>query len=403
MMQTRLKKSTRLKSAAIVISGGVLGFAGLCTYSGQERFYREILMPSLRVIDAEKAHELSIKMASWGIVPRNKYVDPESLKTKVWGREFSNPVGVAAGFDKHADGMSGLLKMGFGFVEIGSVTPEPQPGNPKPRVFRLLQDRAIINRYGFNSVGHEAVYQSLSAWRNKSKGKTGLLGINLGKNKESTDAVGDYVKGVKKLGPLADYIVINISSPNTPGLRKMQGKQQLQELIEKVLEARNHLQQPTKPIVLIKIAPDLSVTDKEDIASVIMDEKLRVDGLIVSNTTVSRPESLLSPEKTETGGLSGPPLKEMATDTVKDMYKLTQGQLPIIGVGGVSNGDDAYQKIRAGASLVQLYSALAYDGPPVVKRIKKELEQLLRNDGFKTVAEAVGVDSSIDTIEQKTD
>ncbi|XP_041339675.1 dihydroorotate dehydrogenase (quinone), mitochondrial isoform X2 [Pyrgilauda ruficollis] len=276
-------------------------------------------------------------------------------EVRVLGQRFRNPLGLAAGFDKQCEAVDGLYKMGFGFVEVGTVTPKPQEGNPKPRVFRLAEDEAVINRYGFNSHGHVAVERRLRARQEKQIRLTGAgmpLGVNLGKNKSSTDAAADYVAGVRTLGPLADYLVVNVSSPNTPGLRDLQGKAELRDLLS----------------------------------------KLGVDGLIVSNTTVSRPSSLRSRQRTEPGGLSGKPLRELSTQTIREMYALTQGRVPIIGVGGVSSGQDALEKIRAGASLVQLYTALVYHGPPVVGAVKRELEELLREQGFKNVMEAVGAD-----------
>ncbi|KAM4639346.1 dihydroorotate dehydrogenase (quinone), mitochondrial isoform 2-T2 [Amazona ochrocephala] len=357
-------------------------------------------MPALRALPPEAAHRLA--------------------EVQVLGHRFCNPVGLAAGFDKHGEAMDGLYKMGFGFVEVGTVTPEPQEGNPRPRVFRLVEDEAVINRYGFNSHGHAAVERRLRARQDTQLRLTrgGMpLGINLGKNKSSADAAADYVAGVQTLGPLADYLVVNVSSPNTPGLRDLQGKAELQDLLAKVLAARDALPCTQKPAVLVKIAPDLSTQDKQDIASVVCEgtllmrvprgcwpgmgghaphaaapPQLGVDGLIVSNTTVSRPSSLQSRQRSEPGGLSGKPLRELSTQTIRDMYSLTRGQVPIIGVGGVSSGQDALEKIRAGASLVQMYTALVYHGPPVVQAVKQELEELLREQGFRNVMEAVGAD-----------
>jgi len=334
----------------------------------------------------EQAHRISIFLLSHRLLPRSSLKDSDSLKCKVFGREFSNPVGIAAGFDKHGEAVLGLQDIGFGFVEVGSVTPLPQEGNPKPRVFRLSEDEGVINRYGFNSDGHQVVHERIKKLKDKSKLKT-VLGINLGKNKNSVDAIGDYVLGVEKFGELADYLVINVSSPNTPGLRSLQGKEELSSLIQEVIRHRNkHC--PDVPL-LVKIAPDLTSNDKEDIASTVLDSKSRVDGLIVSNTTISR-EGLKSQHSNETGGLSGKPLREKSTQTIYDMYKLTEGKVPIIGVGGVSNGQDAFDKICAGASLVQLYSALVFQGPPVVNRIRRELQEILEKDGINSISEAVG-------------
>ncbi|XP_071508820.1 dihydroorotate dehydrogenase (quinone), mitochondrial-like [Diadema antillarum] len=389
-----LKK--KLQTAATVLGGGSVLFVGIAVANGNEKFYRDFVMPSFRLIDGETSHILAVKTAAWGLVPWSKYKDPPRLASEVMGLPFSNPVGMAGGFDKHAEAMDGLLKMGFGFVEVGSVTPEPQPGNPKPRVFRLPEDKAVINRYGFNSVGHDVVHERLlrrlKQVSDKTQAEKGIVGVNLGKNKTSLDSVQDYVKGVRKLGCFGDFLVINVSSPNTPGLRSMQGRQQLEQLVKQVSAARDILPCSPKPPVVVKISPDLSEKDKEDIAAVVMDKKNGVGGIIVTNTTISRPDTLQGVHKGETGGLSGAPLRELSTATVRDMYKLTKGQLPIIGVGGISNGQHAYEKIRAGASLVQLYTAFAYEGPPLPAKIKRELEELLKRDGFNSVAEAVGAD-----------
>lgn len=387
------KSAKRLKDIAIIVPGAFLTFAGYSIYEGNEKFYREYVMPfTHKFFDAETAHRLAVLAAKYNIVPRKqKTPDSPILSSVVFGREFSNPVGLAAGFDKDGEGVRGLTKIGFGFIEIGSVTPEPQPGNPKPRVFRLKEDKAVINRYGFNSEGHEAVYNRLKD--RVTEQDNCLLGINLGKNKSSTDPISDYTQGVEKFSRLADYLVVNISSPNTPGLRDLQGKQKLQNLLDKVIERRDEME-VRKPL-LVKIAPDLTDRDKEDIAAVVTSRKGYVNGLIISNTTVRRPPSLKNPSKTEEGGLSGPPVRDMSTKTIADMYRLTNGSIPIIGVGGVSSGQEAYKKIRSGASLVQLYTALVYEGPPVVKKIKRELEELLRRDGFKSISEAVGADVNL--------
>ncbi|KAM8945967.1 dihydroorotate dehydrogenase (quinone), mitochondrial [Pelodytes ibericus] len=392
MLAAHVKR--RLKDALIVLGGGGFLFTSYLTINGDERFYRSCLMPTLqRLVPPELAHTLSVRLVALGLLPRIKNHDSEELEVLVLGHRFRNPVGVAAGFDKHGEAVDGLFKMGFGFVEIGSVTPNPQEGNPAPRVFRLPEDQAIINRYGFNSHGVDAVRQRLQKRREKQTLLTagGMpLGINLGKNKTSEDAAADYTRGVQELGPLADYLVINVSSPNTPGLRELQGREQLRHLLAKVVKARNSLQSNHRPALLVKIAPDLSKTDKEDIATVLTE--LGIDGLIVSNTTISRPPTLQDPQSCEAGGLSGAPLRDMATETVREMYSLTAGKIPIIGVGGVSSGLDALEKIRAGASLVQLYTALTYQGPPIVGRVRRELKILLLEQGFSSVSEAVGAD-----------
>ncbi|XP_062869101.1 dihydroorotate dehydrogenase (quinone), mitochondrial [Trichomycterus rosablanca] len=384
----------RLKDAVKILGCGSALFVGYLTANGDERFYETTLMPMLqKLVGAETAHVMAIRFLSLGLVPRSRYQDPASLELNVMGRKFGNPVGIAAGFDKHGEAVDALYRLGFGFVEVGTVTPRPQEGNPKPRVFRLETDRAVINRYGFNSCGLHAVGERLQTRQSvqaelTKEGK--LLGINLGKNKLSTDAVADYLEGVRTLGPFADYLVVNVSSPNTPGLRDLQGKKELRHLLDKVLKERDLLQGTSRPPVLVKIAPDLSQKDKQDIAEVVTE--LGVDGLIISNTTVSRPETLQDANRNETGGLSGQPLKELATQTVREMYTLTKGKVPIVGVGGVASGQDALDKICAGASLVQLYTALIYQGPPVVTKIKRELNDLLMARGFSSISEAVGAD-----------
>jgi len=375
----------KVKQFVSLAATGSIAFSGICVYKQDEDFFRG-LMKYLHIVDAEQAHKISIFLLSKRILPRSRLEDSDSLKCKVFGREFLNPVGIAAGFDKHGEAVLGLQDIGFGFVEVGSVTPLPQEGNPKPRVFRLSEDEGVINRYGFNSDGHQAVHERIKMLRDDSKIKT-VLGINLGKNKSSLDAIGDYVLGVQKFGELADYLVINVSSPNTPGLRSLQGKEELSSLIQEVIRNRDkHC--PGVPL-LVKIAPDLTSNDKEDIASTVLDSKSRVDGLIVSNTTISR-EGLKSPHSIEIGGLSGKPLREKATETIFDMYKLTEGKVPIIGVGGVSNGQDAFDKICAGASLVQLYSAIVFQGPPVVNKIRRELQEILEKKGIPNISKAVG-------------
>ncbi|KAG9352467.1 hypothetical protein JZ751_020881 [Albula glossodonta] len=322
----------RVKEAIKVLSSGGFLFVSYLTAVGDERFYANQLMPALqRIVGPETAHVMSIRLISMGLVPRSRYQDPASL---------------------HAEAVDGLYRMGFGFVEVGTVTPLAQEGNPKPRVFRLPTDQAVINRYGFNSCGHAVVQERLKARAAVQSELTqaGLpLGINLGKNKLSQDASADFSEGVRTLGPLADYLVVNVSSPNTPGLRDLQGKKELHCLLDKVLKERDALKSERRPPVLVKIAPDLTLQDKQDIADVI--NELRVDGVIVSNTTVSRPDSLKDPNQVEKGGLSGLPLRELATNTVREMYCLTKGKVPIIGAGGVASGQDALDKIRAGASL----------------------------------------------------
>ena len=347
-----------------------------------------LLRPILFRLDPETAHDAAIWALSNGLVPSAACADPDPiLKTRHWGRCFATPIGLAAGFDKNAQAVDALLAQGFGFVEIGSVTPRPQPGNPKPRLFRLSQDQAVINRMGFNNDGIAVVADRL-AQRKKLGAHPGPVGVNLGKNKTTQDAARDYEAGVMSLGPLADYLVVNVSSPNTPGLRDLQGRDALQALLTRVLEARNGVA-PDVP-VLLKVAPDLSEDDKSDIAHVVL--QTGIDGMIISNTTLARPDHLSSADRGETGGLSGAPLLDKATRILSDFYRLTDARVPLIGVGGVSSGKQAYAKIRAGASLVQLYSALVYQGPGLARRIADDVAILLREDGYASLEAAIGAD-----------
>ncbi|MBS0540075.1 MAG: quinone-dependent dihydroorotate dehydrogenase [Proteobacteria bacterium] len=332
-------------------------------------------------IDAEAAHGLAIRALKSGIVPRDRRADPEVLGVEVWGRRLPNPVGLAAGFDKNAEVPDAMLDTGFGLVEIGSVTPRPQPGNPRPRLFRLPEDRGVINRMGFNGEGLGAARTRLAA-----RTRRGFVGVNVGANKDSEDRTADYVTGASALAAYADYLVCNVSSPNTPGLRSLQGREQLRDLLKRVQDAI-----AAKPVpLLVKIAPDATDDDLDDIVTVCRD--LRMDGIIVGNTTVSRPPSLRSSRKDETGGLSGAPLMPLSTEVLRKTARRVERQFPLVGVGGIASGADAYAKIRAGATLVQLYSAMVYDGPPLVRRIKDELAALLRRDGFASVGDAVGAD-----------
>ncbi len=336
----------------------------------------------LRLLPAETAHRLSLRLLA--AAPRallGGVADDPILASRLFGLDFPNPLGLAAGYDKNAEAFAPALALGFGFVEIGSVTPRAQPGNPKPRLFRLGEDRAVINRMGFNNDGLDAVAARLA----RRQGH-GIIGANLGKNKDSADAGADYTAGVRALAPHADYLVINVSSPNTPGLRALQGREPLAALIAAVRAARNG----NRPPLLLKIAPDLTESDKQDIAEVALSSGL--DGLIVSNTTIARPDSLRSAAKGETGGLSGRPLFAPSTALLADMYRLTKGKLPLIGVGGIASAEDAYAKIRAGASLLQIYTALVYEGAGLIGRIKAGLAAKLRADGFTSLAQAVGAD-----------
>lgn len=308
----------------------------------------------------------------------------EILKQTLCGLTFENPVGLAPGFDKNAEAIAGLQHQGFGFLELGTVTPRPQEGNPKPRIFRLVQDEAVINRLGFNNKGLEVYCHNL-----QSAPRSLPLGANIGKNKDTLEALDDYLPCLEAVAPLADYVTINISSPNTAGLRDLQERTQLEKLLKGLIEKRDSFSKRVP--LFLKIAPDLSMDDKKDIAHIAMD--LQIDALIISNTTVDRPLSLRSPHRQEKGGLSGKPLFSPSTAALAEIYGYTQGKIPLIGVGGISSGLDAYQKIRAGASLVQLYSALVYQGFDLVTRINRDLAGLLAQDGFTSISDAVGIES----------
>ncbi|KAJ3105335.1 Dihydroorotate dehydrogenase (quinone), mitochondrial [Phlyctochytrium planicorne] len=394
--------------------------------------WRELIMPAIHLtMDPEDAHVVSIWLAKVGLVPREK-VEPgrneDLLGVELWGKKISNPIGLAAGYDKHAEAIDALYNFGFGLVEIGSVTPEPQPGNPKPRMFRLPEDRAVINRYGFNSLGHKSAegrlrsrirsfWQSVSEVDKKSGKVAGpvpaeveafvlappkglprslregrLLGVNLGKNKTSAaESNEDYVKGVERLGAYADYIVVNVSSPNTPGLRALQRREPMLKLLQDVKEARDK-NLPHKPPLVVKIAPDMTNEELEDIAAVVKTSGF--DGVIISNTTITRPSTIKSDPKIrrEFGGLSGAPLLPLSLSKVRKFYELSKGEIPIIGCGGIRTADDALAFAKAGASIVQLYTGLAFDGPGIVSDIKEGVAEQLRKEGKRwrdTVPEGV--------------
>lgn len=345
----------------------------------------QLAWPLIRHLGPEQAHGLAVCALEMGLVPVPSKVDDDVLRVRLWDMDFPNPLGLAAGFDKDARVYDQMLCQGFGFVEVGSITPRPQPGNAKPRLFRLESDGGVINRMGFNSEGHEA-----SARRMKKRDrKRGIVGVNLGKNKDTEDAAADYEIGARTFGPLADFLVVNVSSPNTPGLRALQGPEPLRDLLVRTKAALNEATQGghTPPLVL-KIAPDLTDEDKADIAHVCMD--VGVDGLIVTNTTLARPETLTSVHKGESGGLSGRPLYEASTRVLGEMYAETKGKMVLIGVGGIEDGMGAYKKILAGASLVELYSAMVYQGPALAARVNRELAEILKAEGFASVLHAVG-------------
>jgi dihydroorotate dehydrogenase len=332
--------------------------------------------PILFTLDPERAHGLAI--AALRPMPRHPAPLGGPLETTVAGLTFPNPLGMAAGFDKDAEVPDALLGQGFGLVEVGSITPRPQAGNPKPRLFRLAQDKAVINRMGFNNCGAPAAAARLAA-----RERRGIVGINIGANKDSADRIADYAQMTRVMAPLADYLAVNISSPNTPGLRALQDAGALIDLLDAVFNALGSDDTP----VFLKVAPDLQPADIDTIVGIAYNSDL--SGLIVANTTISRPP-LRSRHSGETGGLSGGPLKDLALQRIRDFYKASGGGIPLIGVGGIASAEDAWQRIRAGASLVQLYSAMVYEGPGIARRIVRGLEALMRRDGFASVAEAVG-------------
>ncbi|MBP6011254.1 MAG: quinone-dependent dihydroorotate dehydrogenase [Alphaproteobacteria bacterium] len=338
--------------------------------------------PVLTRLDPEFAHTLTINALSRFDGEPNPEPDDPRLRVQALGLDFPNPIGLAAGFDKNAAATEAMLSFGFGFVEAGTVTPRPQEGNPKPRIFRLREDRAVINRLGFNNEGLATARTRLT----RLQGRAGIRGINIGANKDASDRVADYVTGLTELAPLASYVTVNISSPNTPGLRGLQNKSELQTLLTALGEARAKL--PRAVPLLVKIAPDLDDHACADIAELALAHKL--DGLIVSNTTIARPSTLKSRHANETGGLSGAPLFVRATAVLRQVRRLTQGKITLIGVGGISSGADAYAKIKAGATLVQLYTALTYEGPGLIARIKRELLACMDREGHHALDTVVG-------------
>ncbi len=341
-----------------------------------------IARPLLFALEPERAHALAVWALANGLAGRARAAEPPSLAVRAFGRDFPNPVGLAAGFDKDARAMRGALALGFGFVEAGTVTPLPQPGNPRPRLFRLEEDEAVINRLGFNGRGLDSFAARMRAR------PAGIVGANVGRNKDTADEVADFETGVERLAPLADYVTVNISSPNTPGLRDLQRASALAALLDRLKAARAR-SGATTPL-LVKVAPDLDEDERRAVAETVM--AAGIDGLIVGNTTLDRPVTLRSRHATEAGGLSGAPLLARSNAVLADFYRLTGGRLLLVGCGGVASGADAYAKIRAGATLVQLYTALVFAGPGLVADIKRGLAACLARDGFATVAEAVGAD-----------
>ena len=342
-----------------------------------------VLRPFLFNLDPEVAHDLAIKSLKYNPLPSKMFEveDEQMLNIQLLGQNFPNPIGLAAGFDKSAEVYNSIIKLGFGFVEVGTVTPLKQFGNPKPRVFRLEDDGALINRLGFNNDGMELIKNRINA-----EGKKGILGINIGPNKDTENQTNDFCLGLKNFSDIADYITVNISSPNTKGLRDFHDQEKLKEL----LAALNKIKKDNKtniPLVL-KVSPDIDENDIPEIIDVVM--KNNISAIILTNTTAGNRENLKDNAKNEQGGLSGEPLQQLSTNMIKKFYKLLNGKIPIIGVGGVNSGKSAYEKIVAGASLLQLYTGFVYRGPSTAKDIKKELIQILKSDGVKNLKDVVG-------------
>ncbi|GAB4477808.1 MAG: quinone-dependent dihydroorotate dehydrogenase [Erythrobacter tepidarius] len=339
-----------------------------------------LLKPALFALDSETGHRLALT-ALKALPLRGPRPEPASLAIRVAGLDFPYPVGVAAGFDKDAEVADALLGLGFGFAEVGSITPLPQAGNPRPRLFRLIEDEAVINRMGFNNSGSEAALARLRA----RAGRPGIVGVNIGANKDSADRIADYAVMARLMAPVASYLCVNISSPNTPGLRALQDESALTGLLDAVIAARDATGSAAP--IFLKVAPDLAPADIDAIARIALDKGL--GALVVANTTITRP-ALHSRHAGETGGLSGAPLRALATQRLRDFRKATGGGIPLIGVGGIASAEHAWERIRAGASLVQLYSAMVYEGPGLGARIVKGIEALMQRDGFASIAEAVG-------------
>jgi len=415
--------SRRLSKGLLVVAVASFSYLGFAYFdyaaTGLPFNMFALIRPILFRLDPEQSHVLAVRAGRFpkfvrnalGMVYNDGVADPSKLETnlesKVWALSFPNPIGLAAGFDKNGECIDAMMDLGFGFVEIGSITPQPQAGNEKPRVWRLRDDEAVINRYGFNSDGHDAVRQRLQQrLSNMKRHSFGKLGINLGKNKavKECDAVLDYQRGIEAFAEFADYIVINISSPNTPGLRDLQKRDIIHRLLTTLKETRDAVHdanfaksamascvkcKPPPPPLLVKIAPDLNDGEIEDIAFVV--RAVGIDGVIVSNTTISRDGLKANGTVTaERGGLSGKPLFEKSNTVLRKMYRATEGKVPLIGVGGVSSVADAYAKIKCGASLVQLYTALIYNGPTLIHEMMDHLDEYAKRDGFSHISEAVG-------------
>jgi dihydroorotate dehydrogenase len=364
----------------------------------------DLARPALFRFDAEKVHEFAVRrMERWATKPRvlkalrsRYFLEDPRLSQELWGLRFPNPVGVAAGFDKNARLVDVLPHLGFGFVEVGTVTSEAQGGNPKPRLFRLPKDRALVNRLGFNNDGADVVAARLA----KSGARMVPIGVNVGKARRvpNAEAVQDYLRAFEKLHPYGSYFVVNVSSPNTPGLRELQARDALAEIVRALRQRNAELARATggrpRPL-LVKVAPDLQPRELDALVDVAVSERL--DGIVATNTTTARPPPLRSKEKRQEGGLSGAPLRERSTEIVRRVHALTEGRMPIIGVGGVFSGEDAWEKITAGASLVQLYTGFIYGGPATASAINESLIELMEQNGYEHLADAVGSAADIAT------
>lgn len=359
------------------------------------RTFDALTLPLLRKLDAEYAHGLAIRGLKLLPPPRRIRPDHPRLAVRAFGLNFPNPVGMAAGFDKNAEAPDALLRLGFGFVEIGSVTPKPQGGNPRPRLFRLERDNGIVNRMGFNNDGADVVLRRLAARAQNG----GIVGVNVGANKDAADRTADYVKLIETFAPVASYFTVNVSSPNTPGLRNLQQAGALDDLLARVIEARERVRRLAgETPVLLKIAPDLTLSELDDVVHVA--RRRKVDGMIVANTTLARPPSLRETQRAgEQGGLSGKPLFRLSTRMVAETYVRVEGAFPLVGVGGIDSGGTALTKIRAGASLIQLYSSLVYKGLGLVDEIKTDLVSYLQRTSHDSLSEIVGADAAQITAE----
>jgi dihydroorotate dehydrogenase len=358
------------------------------------RAFDAVSLPMMRLLDPEDAHRLAIRGLRM-LPPGKPRPDDPKLAVRAFGLNFPNPIGIAAGFDKNAEAPDALLRLGFGFAEVGTVTPRPQSGNPRPRLFRLARDEAVINRFGFNNDGADAVLRRLASRAERG----GIVGVNIGANKDSPDRIDDYVRLIEIFAPLASYFTVNVSSPNTPGLRNLQQASELDSLLARVIDARERVRKNAGDSpVLLKIAPDLGLADLDDVVHIARSR--RVDGMIVANTTIGRPPTLREQTRVgEAGGLSGRPLFRLSTRMVAETFVRVEGAFPLIGVGGIDSGGAALTKIRAGASLIQLYSSLVYKGLGLVDSIKADLVSTLLRTGRDSLSEIVGADAATLTAE----